>query len=235
MPERSSKITELRRFAAVLRRIIERLALVDAPTEELATAADAAAAFADRMDEEFPKRRSWYEAAETAVSEIADIPASSESRAEDGFFDRSPIVGLSNPLAAPLNLEMGEEATENGTQRFVVGRVVFNAAYEGPPGNVHGGMVAAAWDEVLGMAQSLSGQAGFTGTLTVRYRSPTPLYEELLFKAWVVRVEGRKIFTEGRCYAGERLTSEADAVFITVNREKFEELLAQRQAKAETS
>jgi acyl-coenzyme A thioesterase PaaI-like protein len=227
-----TKISELRRFAAGLRRIIERMALVDAPTEALGTAADAAAAFADRMDEEFPKRRSWYEAAETAVGEIADIPAAAESRSENGFFDRSPIVGLSNPLAAPLSLEMGGE--KDG-RRYVVGRVEFNAAYEGPPGNVHGGMVAAAWDEVLGMAQSLSGQAGFTGTLTIRYRSPTPLYEPLVFKAWVERVEGRKIFTSGTCHAGDRLTSEADAIFVTVDRERFEELLAERQTKAQTS
>jgi acyl-coenzyme A thioesterase PaaI-like protein len=227
----STKITELRRFAAQLRRIIERMALVDAPQDELATAADAAAAFADRMDAEFPKRRSWYEAAETAVGEIAEIPAATESRAENGFFDRSPIVGLSNPLAAPLTLEMGEE----DGRRIVVGRAVFNAAYEGPPGNVHGGMVAAAWDEVLGMAQSLSGNAGFTGTLTIKYRSPTPLYEPLEFRAWVENVEGRKIFTRGVCYAGERLCSEADAIFITVDRAKFEQLLAERHAKAETS
>ncbi len=225
-----SKISELRRFAAGLRRIIERMALVDAPEDALATAADAAAAFADRMDAEFPKRRSWYEAAETAVGEIADIPAA-ESRTDNGFFDRSPIVGLSNPLAAPLSLEMSED----DGRRIVIGRAVFNAAYEGPPGNVHGGMVAAAWDEVLGMAQSLSGNAGFTGTLTIRYRSPTPLYEPLEFKAWVEGVEGRKIFTKGVCYAGDRLCSEADAIFITVDRAKFEQLLAERHAKAETS
>lgn len=225
-----SKITELRRFAANLRRIIERLALVDAPTEELATAADAAGVFADRMDAEFPKRRSWYEAAETAVGEITDVPPSAESRIEDGFFDRSPIVGLSNPLAAPLSLEMREE----DGRRIVVGRVEFNAAYEGPPGNVHGGMVAAAWDEVLGMAQSLSGQAGFTGTLTIRYRTPTPLYEPLVFRGWVREVQGRKIFTEGTCHAGDRLTSEAEGIFITVDREKFEQLLAERRAKPQT-
>lgn len=232
MTDKPTKMSELRRFAAGLRRIIERLALVDAPTDALAAAADAAAAFADRMDEEFPKRRSWYEAAETAVGEIKDIPASAESRAENGFFDRSPIVGLSNPLAAPLSLEMGED---RDGRKQVIGRVQFNAAYEGPPGNVHGGMVAAAWDEVLGMAQSLSGQAGFTGTLTIRYRSPTPLYEPLIFNAWVDRVEGRKIFTRGTCHAGERLTSEAEAIFITVDRERFEQLLAERRTKAETS
>ena len=91
--------------------------------------------------------------------------------------------------------------------------------------------LAAAFDEVLGMAQSLSGQAGFTGTLTIRYRSPTPLYEDLRFRAWVDRVEGRKIFTSGTCHAGERLTAEAEGIFISVDRERFEKLLAERQSK----
>jgi acyl-coenzyme A thioesterase PaaI-like protein len=217
--------SEARRFAAELRRIIEKLADVDAPAEELALAADAARGFADRLEVEFPKRRSWYEVAETAVADMAH--GSPESRAERGFFDRSPIVGLSNPLAPPLSLEIIEE---NGERR-VIGRAVYSAAYEGPPGNVHGGMVAAAWDEVLGMAQSFSGQAGFTGTLTIRYRSPTPLYEPLVFRAGVDRVEGRKIFTSGTCYAGDRLTSEAEGIFITVDRAKFEQLMREREAR----
>ena len=213
---------EARRFAAELRRIIERLVLVDAPAEELALAADAAKAFADRLEEEFPKRRSWYEVSEVSVSDepLPDM----ERRAAGGFFDRSPIIGLANPLAAPVSLEI----VRDGDAPHVEGRAVFTAAYEGPPGNVHGGIVAAAFDEVLGMAQSLSGQAGFTGTLTIRYRSPTPLYEELRFRAWVDRVEGRKIFTSGTCHAGERLTAEADAIFITVDRERFETLLRER-------
>ncbi len=217
--------SEARRFADELRRIIEKLAVVDAPAEELALAADTAKGFADRLEVEFPKRRSWYEVAESAVADMAQ--GSAESRAERGFFDRSPIVGLSNPLAPPVSLEIAEEDGE----RCVIGRAVYGAAYEGPPGNVHGGMVAAAWDEVLGMAQSLSGQAGFTGTLTIRYRSPTPLYEKLEFRARVDRVEGRKIFTSGTCYAGERLTSEAEGIFITVDRARFEQLMREREAR----
>ncbi|HYZ93857.1 MAG TPA: PaaI family thioesterase [Actinomycetota bacterium] len=217
---------QARRFAAELRRIIEKLVVVDAPADELALAADAAKGFADRLEEEFPKRRSWYEVAETAVADMV-VDGSTESRAERGFFDRSPIVGLSNPLAPPLSLEIAEA----DGQRFVIGRASYTAAYEGPPGNVHGGMVAAAWDEVLGMAQSLSGQAGFTGTLTIRYRSPTPLFENLEFRAQVDRVEGRKIFTSGTCHAGDRLTSEAEAIFITVDRAKFEQLMREREAR----
>ena len=38
--------------------------------------------------------------------------------------------------------------------------MTFGSAYEGPPGCVHGGFVAAAFDEVLGFVQSLGGQPG---------------------------------------------------------------------------
>ncbi len=38
----------------------------------------------------------------------------------------------------------------------IVGSVTFTAAYEGPPGCVHGGYVAAAFDELLGVTQSLA-------------------------------------------------------------------------------
>jgi acyl-coenzyme A thioesterase PaaI-like protein len=226
--EPTDKIVEARRLADGMRRIIEKLATVDAAPEALAQAADAAAAFADRLDAEFPKRRSWYEVAESAIADAIDVGDTTTSREAGGFFDRSPIVGLSNPLSAPLHLEIVED--DDG-KRQVLGDAVFNSAYEGPPGNVHGGMVAAAFDEVLGMAQSLSGQAGFTGTLTIRYRSPTPLYEKLTFRGWVTGVEGRKIFTAGTCHAGERLTAEAEGIFITVRPEKFAELLRERAEK----
>jgi acyl-coenzyme A thioesterase PaaI-like protein len=95
--------------------------------------------------------------------------------------------------------------------------VTFEWAYQGPPGHVHGGFVAAMFDEALGLTQSLSGQPGMTGTLTVRYRKPTPLNTELRLEGRILRVEGRKIFTAAQLRAGETLTAEADAVFITVD------------------
>ena len=58
------------------------------------------------------------------------------------FIDHSPFSGWLNPLAPPMTL------TSDGTE--VVATVTFGAAYEGPPGHVHGGYVAAAFDEVLG-------------------------------------------------------------------------------------
>jgi acyl-coenzyme A thioesterase PaaI-like protein len=110
----------------------------------------------------------------------------------------------------------------------VHGRVVFGSAYEGPPGCLHGGYVAAAFDEVLGFAQSLTGNPGMTGRLVVHYRSPTPLHTELAFEAWVERVDGRKILTGSTLHAGERLCAEAEGLFISIKPGVFKKLIEER-------
>jgi acyl-CoA thioesterase FadM len=76
--------------------------------------------------------------------------------------------------------------------------------------------VAAAFDEVLGYVQSLSGAPGMTGTLTVRYRKPTPLHTQLRFEARYLRTEGRKVFTEAKLLANGELCAEAEGLFISM-------------------
>ena len=88
---------------------------------------------------------------------------------DSSLFERSPLSGRSNPLAAPLVLEFVGEQT--------FGRATYGDAYEGPPGLVHGGYVISAFDDLLGVAQAASGIAGLTGTLTVkllRRHAPAP-------------------------------------------------------------
>lgn len=220
MSSGGTPIEEARRLAQHLRRIIERLTSVVAPAEELARAADAAEAFADRLAA-LPRAGWSFE----GFAEAANAPSPA------AFFDRSPVIGLANPLAAPITLEVVEDSDG---ERTVRGTATFGAAYEGPPGNLHGGFVAASFDEVLGFAQTLSGRPGMTGTLTVRYRSPTPLYTELVFRAGVDRVEGRKIFTWGTCHAGDRLTAEAEGIFVSVDFSRFKELLDERPSRPAT-
>ncbi len=70
----------------------------------------------------------------------------------------------------------------------------------------------AAFDEVLGYAQSVAGNLGMTGTLTVRYRSPTPLHTELAFQAPVTRAERRKTYVAGTLRAGEVLCASTGGV-----------------------
>jgi acyl-coenzyme A thioesterase PaaI-like protein len=96
---------------------------------------------------------------------------------------------------------------------------------------VHGGFVAAAFDEVLGSTQSLSGAPGMTGRLTVHYRSPTPLHTELRFEGRLESVSGRKILTKGTLWAGDVLCAEAEALFISIDFAKFAELKERREAQ----
>ncbi len=211
--EATGSWAERRRLASAMRTVIERLMQSDAPETELANAADQLERYAEHLDTHPKSSRyeSWHE-----TSPAGDV---------GGFFDQSPLIGQANPLAPPIVLE----ADPDGVR--VHGRAVFGAAYEGPPGCVHGGLVAAAFDEVLGFANSLSGHPGMTGTLTIRYRHPTPLRTELVFEARLDRVQGRKIFTSGELHAGDVRCAEAEGIFIKVEREKFRALHEARQRR----
>src|SRR5690606_536534 len=62
----------------------------------------------------------------------------------DRLFDHHPFVGVANPLAPPLELF----ETEDGP----AATVTYDHRHEGMPGKVHGGVLAAAFDLVLGAA-----------------------------------------------------------------------------------
>ena len=210
--EDPGKWAQKRRLADAMRLVIERLAPSDAPEAELRRAADALERYAEAL-EAHPRLRYVHGFAESANA--GDVSA---------FFDRSPLIGLANPLAPPITIAKTGERTAEAS-------VTFGSAYEGPPGNVHGGFVAAAFDEVLGFVQSLSGRPGMTGTLIVRYRRPTPLHTPLRFTAEYLRSEGRKLYTEGRVHAGDVLCAEAEGIFVSIARERFAELESERAAR----
>ena len=88
-----------------------------------------------------------------------------------------------------------------------------------------GGLVAAAFDELLGLVQMHAGQPGMTARLVINYRSPTPLHEELRLEGRVVRVEGRKTFCTGEIHAGDRLCAEAEALFVALDPGRFAEMV----------
>ena len=195
------------RLADEMRRIIERLAVVRPPAEELRQAAEAAAVFADRLEQLPERTRSWE------VSEAGLLPRD--------FVAYSPVSGRSNAISPPVTLWPAEGP--DGT--YIEGEVRFGPAYEGPPGHVHGGWVAAMFDELLGFAQQ---KPGFTATLTVRYMRPTPLNRTLALRAHVDRVEGRKRTIVGSCQLDGVTLAEAEGLFIAPrNGEDFLARLAQ--------
>lgn len=137
------------------------------------------------------------------------------------FAHYSPFTGIVNPLAPPMVITRHPDR--------VVAEGVFGPQYEGAPGCLHGGYIAAVFDEVLGFTQSLTGSAGMTGRLEVSFRSPTPLFENLVCEGRVTGVEGRKIFTAATLHAGERLCAEATGLFITLKGDSFAAMMSQRR------
>ena len=128
-------------------------------------------------------------------------------------YDRDPLIGRSNPLAPPLSRCGGSDSNE--------WEVTFGEAYGGHPGLVHGGYVAAVLDHVLGVAASSSGFASMTGTLTTRFRRPTPLNVRLTCVGEVDRVEGRKVFCSATLDAEGTRVAEAHGVYLRVEADRY--------------
>jgi hypothetical protein len=197
----SDAVIAKRRLAAAVRELAALTATSDAPEAVLRELAGAAEGMVASLGAH--PSRTFRDAFATCKTEEDFLP----------FADRSLMTGLSNPFAPPMTLSMqGDRA---------VGCVKFGVTYEGIPGHVHGGMVAAVLDETLGYLAVNHDIGGLTAMLTVRYRAPTPLETELTIDANVVRTDGRKAFVEARILAGEAVTAEAEAVFIAVDRNRM--------------
>lgn len=194
------------RLVAAMRRSIELLLDTDPPNAGLIAAAEAMERLTEHL-EQLPRRP-----ARLPGQRRLRFGEPAVSGDPGALFETSAISGARNAIAPPLRFW-----AEGGV---VHGAGVFGRAYEGPPGHVHGGFIAAAFDELLGLAQSTSGRAGMTGTLHVRYRRPTPLRRELRFEARLDKVEGKKLLTSGELYAGDTLCAEAEGLFVAVDFEQ---------------
>lgn len=117
------------------------------------------------------------------------------------------VIGLRNPVAPPLTIRHDADGTVH--TEFTLG-----AAYEGPPGHVHGGVCALILDHVLGATAHLPGKPAVTGTLTLRYLRGTPLGRPLHASAHVDRIEGAKTFAVGHIAGPDGVTVSAEGVFI---------------------
>lgn len=115
-------------------------------------------------------------------------------------------VGRRNAVAPPL-------VTEHGEDGVVRARLTLGAAYEGPPGHVHGGVSALLLDHLMGETASQFRRFTATGTLTLRYVGPLPLGEVEL-SGRIVAEEGRKIRVHATISGGRGVAVEADGLFI---------------------
>ena len=196
--DRAARLDEVRADAAALaaeiRRLIAAAVSLDAPREVIAAAAREVARVADALEPHVPTPHPPRYVGGAAATSAIDV------------FPFDPVIGPLSPLAPPVAIEWHDPKA--------IGLVRFGVPYEGPPGCVHGAILAATFDQVFNVANLMRGVAGPTRRLEIRYRKPTPLYERLRFEAWVDRVDDRKVHVHGHCLLGDRRVTEAEAIFV---------------------
>ena len=197
------------RLAEATRRVIDLVRRSQASPERMREASEALEGVAARLEPDafegpFMQRDLVWDGSFSKPDPPTDFAA---------FFPYSPLVGPRNPIAPPI-----EFFVEDGRLH---GRVTYGAAYVGPPQCVHGGIIAATFDELLGSTNLVHEAGGMTGTLTVRYREPTPIAKPCELLGWIDRIDGRKVFTHGEMRCEGRLTAEAEGIFIGGSMEKL--------------
>jgi acyl-coenzyme A thioesterase PaaI-like protein len=107
--------------------------------------------------------------------------------------------------------------------------VQFDERHQAGPGFVHGGLVAAALDEACGLLATWYRFPTVTVRIFVRYRRPVRINTELLLRAELESLRGRRIRVRGALTDGDEPLAEARAAFLHVPLEHF---LATPEGKA---
>jgi uncharacterized protein (TIGR00369 family) len=134
----------------------------------------------------------------------------------------SPVYGPGNPVAPPM------VATDSADGR-ATGRVTVGKMHEGPPGLVHGGVVATLLDHVLARAVRAAGRGGLTATLTVTYRRPVQLGVPLVATAEMGTTDGRRTTATARLAAEDdpaTTLAEAEGLFVALRPERAADVFA---------
>jgi acyl-coenzyme A thioesterase PaaI-like protein len=165
---------------------------------------------------------SWLPAVESAPGRSRSIETMKQHAFERppegskiGTFPDCVVSGPANPMGLDIQFfREGEEA---------VSHALLGPAFEGAPNRAHGGVVAAVFDDLMGFVLTIHESPAYTAELKVRYKRPTPVGEEIEFRARLVDRNGRRLHIEAEATdaAGTKIAT-AEGLFITIPREGFE-------------
>ena len=123
--------------------------------------------------------------------------------------------GDDHPTGLHMKMTAGDDLTVHGV--FTV-----TENHQGAPGLAHGGILATAFDDVLGGLNWLIGYPVVTGRLETEYRRPVPVGSTLSIIARIDGIKGRKVFTSAVGYLQDgQVAVRASALFIQVPIEHF--------------
>ena len=89
--------------------------------------------------------------------------------------------------------------------------------YEGPPGYLHGGIIATMLDEAMSKTVRALGLKAVTGRMEIDYRRPVRSAAPIRMEGHLLRSEGRKHWTAARILdARGHVLAEAKGIFIEI-------------------
>ena len=116
----------------------------------------------------------------------------------------------------PMRVEFSDDG------RQLVAHTSFGPAWEGPPGLVHGGFLAAGFDMVISALAASALDHSVTRSLRLRYLKPTGLGAALRYEVAIAGDrDGRLLDLRGALYADDRVTMRATAQFAVVDVARF--------------
>ena len=207
---------EARELANVLRRLIRLSVSTAPPPADTARLAAQLAAVADELEAHVPGVP-----LPRFIPPDEDRPAREGEVPLGGAMPYDVVVGPFNPIAPPVVLEFDPPKA--------FGRVVFDVAYEGAPGCVHGAVLAATFDIILTAANAIVGSVGPTVSLAFRFLRPTLTDVEAVFEGWVTDVTDRRISSQGRIVQDGIVTVEAEGEFAIFNQDRVQRMASSRR------
>lgn len=115
--------------------------------------------------------------------------------------------GEDNPIGLHLQARFEGEA--------LVAEFTPQKAHQGYAGIMHGGIMSALLDEMMGKLLAHTGRASVTAEITVRFRRPVMIGQSLSLRAWVEQERGRVIIGRAEARNGEgAVCGEATATFV---------------------
>jgi acyl-coenzyme A thioesterase PaaI-like protein len=120
--------------------------------------------------------------------------------------------GPANPHGLHLQFTF-DAATHTATAPVHLSR-----AFEGPPGHIHGGIIATLMDEAMSKLNRLFDVLAMTRHMEVDYLRPAPLHQDLRVVGHHTRREGRKLYHRAELLAADGVVlAQAKGLFIALD------------------
>ncbi len=79
-------------------------------------------------------------------------------------------------------------------ERRTRGRFTLGTNYAGGGGFAHGGIIAVVLDEAMGKLSKLTEERAVTAEMSIEYRKPVPVDQEIAVEGWQEEEKGRNRF-----------------------------------------